>query len=354
MAHNPHRRDWGKLGLFAKDVSCFHFCLHSSFDLIWIAMLLAISKLGDPVVWVSIILVPADVSCHCFSLPMGLIQGISPFALRCQAAAHWQCKYGRQALKHSFLSWCWCLTWHQLPVMPSGLQLPLCVTSCSWSCFLLMFASVALELYGWICTPEAKGCPANLNLPSSRRLIQNCYIFCSMYEWQFEYVWLALHIPAQHMLQPWLWLYIFILPYTVNAGWFKMLLMCYWMLFQKANHNGYSTLLLSCIADYYHMFCTIFCFIRYSHRWVMSSNTIYLQRYHYNALRHIAQKADIGVVAQPLEACKGIFMVFLTSVTHFFPQREENSSYHSCKSAPIIIHLNICLVTAYFRNFRGC
>lgn len=132
-----------------------------------------------------------------------------------------------------------------------------------------------------------------------------------------------------------------------------MLLVCYWILLQKANHNSYSTLLLSCIADYYHMFCTIFCFSKYSRRWVVSSNTIYLQYYRYNVLRHVAQKANIVVAAQPLEACKGIFVVFLTSVTLFFPWREENSSYHSCKSAPIIIHLNIFLVMAYFAILGG-
>lgn len=188
-------------------VSSFHFCLLSSFDLVWIAMLLAISKLGSPVVWASIILIPADVSCLCFSLPIGLIQGISPFALPCQAAAHWQCKYVRQALTHSCLSWCWHLTWHQLAVMPSGLV----ATLCHFLLFIMFSLNVCicgpdtlqLNLHPW-----SQGVSANLYLPSSRLLIQNCCIFCSMYEWQFESVWLALHIPAQHMPQPWLWLRI--------------------------------------------------------------------------------------------------------------------------------------------------
>lgn len=199
--------------------------------------------------------------------------------------------------------------------MPSGSQLTLCVTSCSSSCFPLIFAFVALELYSSICTPEA-----NLYLCSSPLLIQNCCIFCSMYEWQLKSAWPALHVPVQHMLQLWLWLHIYIPPYAANTVWFKMLLiMCYWMLCQKANHNSFSTLLPNCIADYYHMFCTNFCFTRYSYRWVMSSNTIYVQYYSYNALRHVAQKANIGPAAEPLEACKGIVMFFLTSVTQFSP-----------------------------------
>lgn len=56
---------------------------------------------------------------------------------------------------------------------------------------------------------------------------------------------------------------------------------------------------------------------------VMSSNTIYVQYSSYNALRHIAQKANIGPAAQPLEACKGIVVVFLTSVTSFLLKEKQ-------------------------------
>lgn len=86
---------------------------------------------------------------------------------------------------------------------------------------------------------------------------------------------------------------------------------------------------------------------------VTSSNIIYVQYSSYNALRHIAQKANIRSTAQPLEACKGIVVVFLTSVTSFL-LKEKQILLIVHVSLPIIIHLNICLVTEYFANFRGC
>lgn len=134
--------------LFAKNVFYFLFCLLANFDHFWIARLLAISKQGDPVGWVSNTLVPADVSCHCCSLLMGLLREFHPlfFLVKLQLTDNVNV---RQSLTHPCLSWCWCLTWHQHTVMPS------------WHCvsifslhhvFPIVFTFVALKHCSWICT----------------------------------------------------------------------------------------------------------------------------------------------------------------------------------------------------------